>query len=269
MISQFHEGQFKRIATSQAKYIKSLRCKKGRIRANSFLLEGEKNVQLLLTSHYHITLLVATNTFLTKYAHLLNNSTMEVLAIDRAALTHLSALEENYTALAVATIPLSQAFYCDTQPYTLVLDNIQNPGNLGTIIRLADWYGLGGIVCSPTTVELYNPKVLQASMGSFINVPVHYTDLPSYLAAATVPIIGTFTSGQSIHAKETIYPAEGLIVIGNEVHGIHATLLPYIQHKLTIPRYGYAESLNAALAAAIVCDNVMRVLHQRSSAADA
>ena len=222
----------------------------------------------LLTSHYQVLLLVATPAFLTKYAHLLNNSAMEVFEIDRVALTNLSTLEENYTALAVATIPPPQA-PCSTQPYTLVLDNIQNPGNLGTLIRLADWYGLSGIVCSPTTVELYNPKVLQASMGSFINVPVHYTDLPSYLAAATVPIIGTFTNGQSIHAKETIYPTEGLILIGNEVHGIHETLLPYIQHKLTIPRYGHAESLNAALAAAIVCDNVMRVLHQRPSAADA
>lgn len=265
MVSQIHEGTAKGVSKSQAKYIKSLRFKKHRVLENRFVLEGEKNVCALLTSHYHVTMLVATPAFLMKYAHLLNNAAIEVFAMEREALTHLSALEANYTALAVAKIPPAEAWELHHKPYTLVLDNIQDPGNLGTIIRLADWYGLGGVVCSPTTVELYNPKVLQASMGSFIHVPVYYTDLPSYLAKATVPIIGTFTSGQSLHARETTYPAEGLIVIGNETHGIHAALLPYIQQRLTIPRYGHAESLNAALAAGIVCDNLMRVSYKSTS----
>jgi TrmH family RNA methyltransferase len=261
MIAQFHEGQFKGISKSQVKYIKSLRFKKYRIVENSFLLEGEKNVSLLLSSHYQVTMLIATSVFLTKYTHLLQNSSIPIYPMERQALNELSALEENYTALAVATIPTPTAFQLLPQRYSLVLDNITNPGNLGTIIRIADWYSLGGIVCSPNTVELYNPKVLQASMGSFINVPVHYTDLPSYLANVTMPIIGTFTRGESIHSPDTVYPTEGLVVVGNEVNGINTALLPYIQQKLCIPRYGGAESLNAAVATAIVCDNLMRVAH--------
>jgi len=263
MILQSHGGNFSSISKSKAKYIKRLGYKKYRLLENSFVIEGEKNVSLLLTSHYHVTILVATPLFLARYAHLLKNSSIEIFEIDREDLTYLSALEENYTALAVATIP-PPVLQLSSQPYSLVLDNIQDPGNLGTIIRLADWYGLGGIVCCPTTVELYNPKVLQASMGSFINVPVHYTDLPSYLAQAKVPIIGTFTSGESIHALETNYPPEGLIVVGNETHGINSELWPYIQQKITIPKYGHGESLNAALAAAIVCDNLSRVLYQNT-----
>jgi len=263
MVFESHVKQFERLPKAKVKFIKSLRLKKNRLQENNFFLEGEKNVSLLLASAYEVTTLVATPHFLHTYAHLLQGRQMEVFSIPEETLRDLSNLEENHTALAVATIPPPAAWEITPQQYGLVLDDIQNPGNLGTIIRVADWYGLAGIICSPTTVELYNPKVLQASMGSFLHVKVHYTDLPSYLAKARVPIIGTFTSGESLHDPHTVYPSEGLIVIGNEAKGINPQLLPYIQQKLSIPRYGEAESLNAALAAAIVCDNLRRVWYGR------
>lgn len=256
------ETQFKRfghLSKAKAKLIKSLRLKKYRWQENSFVVEGEKNVSLLLASSYQVATVVATPHFLHTYAPLLQQSLLEVFSVDEKTLRDLSNLEENHTALAVAAIPPPAAWEILPQQYGLVLDDIQNPGNLGTIIRVADWYGLAGIICSPTTVDLYNPKVLQASMGSFLHVKVYYTDLPSYLAKAPVPIMGTFTSGESLHDPHTMYPSGGLIAIGNEAKGISSQLLPYIQQRLSIPRYGQAESLNAALAAAIVCDNLKRV----------
>lgn len=256
MIWKPHLKKFEHLPSAKIKFIKKLRLKKYRLEENSFVLEGEKNVSLLLASTYQVTILVATPYFLHTYIHLLQDRPIEVFLANEETLRELSNLEENHTALAVATIPTPTAWQIGPQQYGLVLDDIQNPGNLGTIIRVADWYGLAGIICSPTTVELYNPKVLQASMGSFLHVQVHYTDLPSYLAKARLPIIGTFTSGESLHDPHTICPSEGLIIIGNESKGIHPQLLPYIQQKLTIPRYGQAESLNAALATAIVCDNL-------------
>jgi TrmH family RNA methyltransferase len=263
MVLEPHFKQFERLSKAKVKFIKSLRLKKYRLQENSFVLEGEKSVSLLLASPYQVTTLVATPHFLNAYAHLLQGRPIEVFSVHEAIIKDLSNLEENHTALAIAPMRPSVAWEILPRQYGLVLDDIQNPGNLGTIIRVADWYGLAGIICSPTTVDLYNPKVLQASMGSFLHVQVHYTDLTSYLAKAQVPIIGTFTSGESLHDPSTVYPAEGLIVIGNEARGISPQLLPYIQQRLHIPRYGQAESLNAALAAAIVCDNLKRVFHTR------
>ncbi len=265
MVLKSHLKQFESLPKAKAKFIKSLRLKKYRLQENSFVLEGEKNVSLLLASAHQVTTLVGTPHFLNTHRDLLQGRQLEVFSADKETLNNLGNLEENHNALAVAPILPSAAWEIAPQQYGLVLDDIQNPGNLGTIIRLADWYGLAGVICSPTTVELYNPKVLQASMGSFLHVKVYYTDLPSYLAEVCVPIMGTFTSGESLHDPHTVYPPEGLIVIGNEAKGINPQLLPYIQQKLSIPRYGQAESLNAALAAGIVCDNLRRVGYGRAN----
>src|SRR5690606_21001183 len=161
--------------------------------------------------------------------------------------------QENNAALAVAAIPSNKTFSIDINKYTLVLDGINDPGNLGTIIRIADWYKLAGIICSMNTVELYNPKVLHASMGSFIHVNIYYTHLASYLSQLELPILGTFTDGQNIHDPQTKWPPAGLILIGNESKGISQELMPYIQQRISIPKYGQAESLNAAIATAIIC----------------
>jgi TrmH family RNA methyltransferase len=244
---------------STIKFIKSLRLKKYRLQENKFILEGAKNVKLLLKSDYEINILVATSNFLREYTNLLLNRSIEIYQVSEKELSSLGTFQENNSALVVASIPTNKQITIHEHQYGLVLDDISDPGNLGTIIRVADWYGIAGIICSTNTVELYNPKVLHASMGSFINTNVYYTDLPSYLAQTNLPIIGTFTKGENLHNPQTVWPSEGLIVVGNESKGISETLVPYIHQKISIPNHGHAESLNAALAAAVVCDNFIRV----------
>lgn len=254
-----HFNDFDNFSKSKIKFIKSLRLKKYRLQENSFILEGAKNVKLLLESDYEISMVVATASFLHEYTSLLLKRNIEVFQVNEKVLSSLGTFQENNAALAVATIPANKPFTIHKHQYGLVLDGISDPGNLGTIIRVADWYGMAGVICSTNTVERYNPKVLHASMGSFINTKVYYTDLPSYLAQTSLPIIGTFTKGENLHDPQTVWPSEGLIIIGNEAKGISETLMPYIQQKISIPNYGHAESLNAALATAIVSDNLIRV----------
>jgi TrmH family RNA methyltransferase len=244
---------------SKIKFIKSLRLKKYRLQENSFILEGAKNVELLLASNYEVNIVVATANFLDEYTHLLLNRNIEIFKVDQKVLSSLGTFQENNAALAVATIPANEPFTIHSHQYVLILDGISDPGNLGTIIRVADWYAMAGIICSNNTVELYNPKVLHASMGSFINTKVYYTDLTSYLAQTRLPIMGAFTKGESIHTPQIVWPSEGLIIIGNEANGISEKLMPYIHRKISIPNYGRAESLNAALATAIICDNLTRL----------
>ena len=135
----------------------------------------------------------------------------------------------------------------------MVLDGVTDPGNLGTIIRLCDWFGISSLICSPNTVDCYNPKVVQATMGSLSNVICVYTDLVAFLKKSNKPIYGAFMEGGSIY--ETSLDTEGILVMGSESHGISKEVTESIQHKLTIPRFGStsgAESLNVALAAAII-----------------
>jgi TrmH family RNA methyltransferase len=245
------------LSKAKIKFIKSLGSKKARMIENKFVLQGEKHIIQLLQSDYEVTMLVGTPTFLSKHATLLQNKVIETFEATPALLHSLGTLQENTSGLAVAVIPQPTMPRISDYQYGLVLDGISDPGNLGTIIRIADWYDIAAVICSPRSVDLYNPKVLQASMGSFLNIPVYYTPLADYLAIVSLPVIGTFTVGMSLHDAITPRPASGLIVIGNETHGISDELLPYIQHRLSIPRYGKAESLNAAVATAVVCDHLV------------
>jgi TrmH family RNA methyltransferase len=142
------------------------------------------------------------------------------------------------------------------QEYGIVLDDIHDPGNLGTIVRTADWFGIRKIIASPETADFYNPKVISATMGSFTRVQVYYTDLATYLSGTKHRIYGAFLDGTDIHSVR--FTNGGLIVIGSESHGISAELAPFVREKVTIPKYGQAESLNAAIATAIICDNLRR-----------
>ena len=251
---------FEKLPPKQAKFIKSLRLKKYRLKENAFLVEGAKNVQLLLISHYVVRMIVGTPTFLK--AHLLfKEYESAIFQTNEDTLAFLGTFTTNKTVLAVANIPATYTLSAPpNNTWGLVLDSINDPGNLGTILRIADWYKIPALICSPNTVDLYNPKVLHASMGSFMNVQVHYTALPTFLNKTPWPILGASTVGNSIH--HTSLPFPGLIVIGNEARGISPGLLPYIQQHISIPRYGQAESLNAAMAAAIVCDH-WRHQHQK------
>ncbi len=139
----------------------------------------------------------------------------------------------------------------------LTLDDVQNPGNVGTIIRLADWFGIRDIICSPATADCYNPKVIQATMGSIARVRVHYTDLVTWLSGVGSPVYGTFLEGDNVYT--TPLTPNGIIVMGNEGQGISPALESLVTRKISIPRFGHdAESLNVAIATAIVCSEFRR-----------
>ena len=139
---------------------------------------------------------------------------------------------------------------------------MQDPGNLGTIIRLCDWFGIGTLVCSPDTVDCYNPKVLQATMGSIARVNVVYTELKPFLKVTSLPVYGTFMTGDSIY--ETNFEKAGVLVLGNEAHGINTDLEDVTDFRVNIPQFGgqSAESLNVAMAAAIVLSEVCRPIRR-------
>ncbi len=245
-----------KLSNKQVKFIKSLRLKKYRQQENAFVVEGVKNVQLLLASRYTVQMIVGTPSFLDTHSFV-GQHNAAIFQVNEATLTTLGTFTTNQAVLAVADIPPTHTSLAPPSgTWGLVLDNIRDPGNLGTIVRVADWYNIPALICSPSTVDLYNPKVLHASMGSFTHVQVHYTSLPAFLSSTSWPILGTFTTGDNIH--NTPLPFPGLIVIGNESQGISPAVLPYIQQQISIPRYGQAESLNAAMATAIVCDNWQR-----------
>jgi len=243
---------FQKLSGREVKFIKSLRLKKYRQQENVFVIEGAKNIAQLINSSHPIQMLIGTPAFLAGHRALWQDSSYRIFQTDERTLTSLGMLTTNNAALAVAPIPIRHREAPSTDAWGLVLDNISDPGNLGTIVRIADWYNIPALVCSLDTVDLYNPKALQASMSSFLRVQMHYTDLPTFLNSTPQPIIGTFTQGDNLH--HTTLPSPGWIVIGNESRGISSAVLPYIRQRITIPRYGQAESLNAAMATAIICD---------------
>ena len=143
--------------------------------------------------------------------------------------------------------------------FIIALDDIRDPGNLGTIIRTADWYGIHTIIASEETADFYNPKVISSTMGSFTRVNVHYEDLQNFLSKTHRKIYGAFLQGRSIHHES--FASGGIILIGNESRGISKPLEKLVTDRITIPRFGHAESLNAAIATAVICDNIRRRNH--------
>ena len=251
-----NQVSFSKLSSKQSKFIKSLRLKKYRQQENAFVVEGTKNVAQLLASSYTISMLVGTPAFLAAHQALWHHQVEAVFQADEATLAGLGTLTTNQAALAVAHIPAQTAAVPPQDAWGLVLDDLRDPGNLGTILRLADWYAIPTLACSPTTVDLYNPKVLQASMGSFLRVQVYYTPLPALLNSTSHPVLGTFMAGDNLH--HTPLPCPAWMVIGNEAQGIGPAVQPCIQQRITIPRFGQAASLNAAMATAIVCDHWRR-----------
>ena len=248
------------ISQKMMKLIKSLHQKKYRHRHELFLVEGAKSVLELLTSSFKVETLAATELFLQTHHELLARQAKKfsVVELSEPALSSLSSFKHNQSALAVVTIPAVAAQLPAEGEYALALDDVSDPGNLGTILRIADWYGIRQVVCSPTTTDVYAPKVISASMGSFLRVSVAYVDLGNYLQGATGPVYGAaLDRGASVHGFVPPRPG-GIIVLGNESVGIQEALESGISQYLHIPRYGRAESLNVGVATAVICDNLMR-----------
>lgn len=199
-------------------------------------------------------LLCATETFLRSCRQ--SGRAGEVVETSEKELTTLGSVETNNAAMAVVRMkpPTEPRITADT--FSLVLDDIRDPGNLGTIIRTADWYGIRQVVASEETTDVYSPKVINATMGSFIRVPVHYVALEKFLSTVKVPVYGTFLEGEDVH--RVTFGKGGLLLIGNESRGISAGVARLVTKKVTIPRYGQAESLNASVATAVLLDNLRR-----------
>lgn len=232
-----------------------MQVKKYRKQEQCFVVEGRKSVLELFTSDYEIVTLVVMAEFLREHGSKIPPG-IEVLTASEKDMKGLGEFQSNDSCLAVARMKPNMPFTIRQDEFVLVLENIRDPGNLGTMIRTADWYGVSKIVASNECADFYNSKVLHASMGSFTRLRVFYTDLASYLKDSRVPVFGTFLKGENVH--EADFGKGGLLVIGNEGRGISPEIEPYITKRITIPKYGRAESLNAALATGIMLDNIRR-----------
>jgi RNA methyltransferase, TrmH family len=249
------------ITKNQIKYINSLQQKKFRVEHQSFVVEGAKSVLELLKSDFEIELLFVTDEFFEDNESYLQSTSIQIEFIKSIEIEKIGSLNSNNAALAVVKTKENTEILVSDSEFALILDDIRDPGNLGTIIRIADWYGITKIICSNTTVDLYNPKVINATMGSFTRISLYYTDLEEFIQKQTNTVYGTLLEGENIH--KTSFSDSGIIIIGNEANGISPQIEKMITHKITIPRFGGAESLNAGIATAIVLDNVFRKIYRQ------
>ncbi|MFL9485145.1 TrmH family RNA methyltransferase [Chitinophagaceae bacterium LWZ2-11] len=233
------------LSKNEVKYIQSLCHKKQRQADSVFVVEGPKPVEEVLAADFKIKKIYAVPEWADKNADLTN-----VITITEDELQRISNQQSPNKVLAVVEQPILTGAPVFKGNITLVLDGIQDPGNMGTIIRIADWFGINQIICSKDTVELYNPKVIQSTMGSFSRVKLWYTDLKETLAGAEVPVFGALLNGSGIYDQPKI--KEGVLIIGNEGKGIREDVLKLITNPITIPKMGGAESLNAAVATGII-----------------
>ena len=239
------------LSKTELKYIQTLCHKKQREKEGLFIVEGPKLVEELFSGEFRIKKLYAVSEWMQN-----RDLPFEAETITDIELARISGLQTPNQVLAIVEQNQNKTEPNYKSQLTLVLDDIQDPGNLGTIIRIADWFGIKQIVASENTVEMYNPKVIQSTMGSFIRVAFWYKNLTNFLQSASVPVYGASLQGKSIIGELTIH--EGILVIGNEAKGISKDVLPYISYPITIPRLGGAESLNAAVATGIILSHLKK-----------
>jgi len=245
------------LSKSQISFINSLHQKKFRREHRLFIAEGIKSITEFILSDYRIEHIFCTTHSLAKLDKL--SQKIKVQEITDTELKKISALIAPQDALATIHIPQETEIALESfkNSITLVLDDIQDPGNLGTIIRTADWFGLRQIICSDGTVDVYNPKVVQATMGSLARISVQYVKLEGFLKTNHLPVYGALLDGQSVYNVD-FKNKEGLLILGNEGRGVSNEIMKYITHPLTIPRFGKAESLNVAVSAGIFCAEIKR-----------
>ena len=202
-------------------------------------------------------MLLATPAFSENNADTIQKSKAEFIEVTQNQLESVGQFQSNDAALAVVKMKVNQYFDFPTSNFVIALDDVRDPGNLGTIIRVADWYGIKNLLFSSQTADFYNPKVIQASMGSFTRVNFYYGELSTVLKKWEVPVYGAFLDGQNVHNLKSIKP--GVLLMGNESNGISEELKTIVSEKVTIPAFGETESLNVAIATAILCDNFKRL----------
>ncbi len=238
------------ISKNEIKYIQSLYHKKTRDEENVFVVEGPKLVDELLKSNFSIKKIYA---IASDWLESTNHAAVQ--QITEIELARISRLETPNQVITIAEKKILKDIDCKDQ-ITLMLDGIQDPGNLGTIIRIADWFGIKQIIASEDSVDCYNPKSVQSTMGSIFRVDVHYKNLEDFLSDNKMKVYGALLNGENIQNHASI--SEGILVIGNESNGIRKNILTYLEERLTIPSFGKAESLNAAVATGIILSHLVK-----------
>lgn len=238
------------LSKNTIKYLTSLQLKKKRHEHSVYVIEGEKTVlEAMRWKKNEIRQLFCTNAF--KEEQNLSDFSYEI--ITEQELKQISSLSTPNKVLATLQIEDTSI---DTSDFYLALDGIQDPGNMGTIIRLADWFGLNQLICSTDCVDCFNPKVVQATMGSLFRVQIHYVNLNDFLSKQSLPVYGAMLNGANVYQQSL--SRKGILLMGNEGNGIRKELLPLITYPLTIPRFGHAESLNVSMATSILLSEFSR-----------
>lgn len=237
------------ISKNQIKLIQSLKQIKFRREYGLFVAEGKKIVEELIRSDIRVKEIYGVLEWMEEHKELEEKGSIALHRVNQKELERVSNLTTPNQVIAVCYIPKLDLNVSSSGKVRLALDGIRDPGNLGTIIRTADWFGVNEVICSDDCVDVYNPKVVQATMGSIARIKVFYTDLAEYLSGCGKHIYATVLDGESIFTSSV---DEGVFVIGNESKGIRQEVLNQATHRISIPSHGGAESLNASVAAGIV-----------------
>ena len=238
------------LSKNQVKLIQKLHHKKYRNELNLFIVEGKKSINEFLQAGYTPQLLIATEAFTTNVPQHL------ITSVSKDELRKVSTLQNPDEGLAVFEQPKHKGIL--QEGVIVALDNVQDPGNLGTIIRLCDWFGVETLICNTQTVDCYNPKVVQASMGSLTRVAVHYLDLAAFLTTTALPVYTMDLEGENLYTAT--FPKDCILILGNEANGISSEVRALSNEVITIPRFSEhqrTESLNVAMAGAIILSEVM------------
>ncbi len=233
------------LSRNEVKYIQTLRHKKNRDEEDVFTAEGLKVISELIEADFNLKKIYALKDWLDEHTDIEN-----AVEITEDELKKISNFKTPNKVFAIFRKKTAEQIHGLKNKITLVLDGIQDPGNLGTIVRTADWFGIENIIASTDTADIYNPKVVQATMGSIARVSIVYTDLKAFLSNNKIVVLGAVLDGENISAIEKL--TESLVIIGNESKGIRNEIQPFIHKKISIPKKGNAESLNAAVAAGII-----------------
>ncbi|MDD2489318.1 MAG: RNA methyltransferase [Bacteroidales bacterium] len=249
------------ISNAQIKTIASYKLAKFRNQDEVFVVEGVKMVDELLRSNHTIEMICATKNWIEEHKKIASQINLNIQEIKTQDLERISSLTTPNQVLAIVKRKESKPIELKSQ-LVIALDEIKDPGNLGTIVRIADWFGIENIICSENTVDIYNPKAIQATMGSLFRINITYNNLFQYLQTipSSHPIYGTIIEGGKNLYQENLQQ-EGIIVIGSESHGISQDIKQLITHPLTIPSFSKEqgpESLNASIATSIICSEFRR-----------
>ncbi|MEI8339840.1 MAG: RNA methyltransferase [bacterium] len=244
------------LSKNEIKDIRGLKDKKNRQESGLFIVEGGKSVLELIQSNFEIVNLLLTEEFLKENEKVILDSGLPFEIMRQSEIEGIGTFESNSAGLAIAKQKPNIETKIEVGEIVLALDEVKDPGNLGTIIRIADWYGIKKIIASTNTTDFYNSKTIAATMGSFTRINVYYTDLKDFLPKTELPILGAFMTGENVHTLK--FPIGGILLMGNESNGIHADLENIITQRVNIPRFGGAESLNVSIATAVILDNWKR-----------